>query len=96
MNQTYFSLHNEITSEPDQGEEGPLQGGRKGKALAAEGAKVGGLHRADVALCWDRVVGKSVALEASKRASNASPPHSRPTKLINIPLPGPFISECLL
>lgn len=60
--------HNEVPGESDQGEEGAFQGGGQREALAAEGAEVGGLHYADVALRRDRVVCKGIALQGSRQA----------------------------
>lgn len=62
MGQAGWDLHHKVSGEPDQGEERVLQGGRQGKALTAQGAQVGGLNGADVALGRDGVVGKGVAL----------------------------------
>ena len=58
--------HDEVPGQPDQGEEGVLQGGGQGQALATERAQVGGLHSADVALGRDSVVGEGVALKGGE------------------------------
>lgn len=67
------NLHNEIPGEPDQGQQGVLEGGCQGQALAAEGAQVGSLHGADVALCRDGVVGKGVALGRDTHTQTSQP-----------------------
>lgn len=80
-------LHDEIPGEPDQGQQGVLEGGCQGQALAAEGAQVGGLHGADVAFCRDGVVGKGVALgrdtHTHMRALDGGQSHTLP------PFPAP-------
>lgn len=75
-------LHDEIPGEPDQGQQGVLEGGCQGQALAAEGAQVGGLHGADVAFCRDGVVGKGVALgrtHTHQSPGSGTEPHTAPS-----------------
>ena len=62
--------HDEVSSQPDQGEEGVLQGRSQGQTLATERPQVGSLHSTDVALGRDGVIGESVALQGGKADMN--------------------------
>lgn len=67
--------HYEVSSQPDQGEEGVLQGRSQGQTLATERSQVGSLHSTDVALRRDGVIGKGVALKRGKADINGETIH---------------------
>jgi hypothetical protein len=58
--------HNQIPSQPDQGEEGMFQGSRQGQTLATQSPQVSSLHGTDVTLGRDGVVGKCIALKGKE------------------------------
>lgn len=62
--------HNKISSQPDQGEKGVLQGSSQGQALATKCPQVSSLHSTDVTLRRDGVISKGIALEGNKTDKN--------------------------
>ena len=62
--------HDEVSSQPDQGEERVLQGRSQGQTLATERPQMGSLHSTDVALGRDGVIGEGVALQGGKADIN--------------------------
>lgn len=67
--------HDEVAGQPDQGEEGVLQGRSQGQTLATERPQVGRLHSTDVALRRDSVIGEGVALKGGKADINGETIH---------------------
>lgn len=67
--------HDEVPGQPDQGEEGVLQGRSQGQTLATERPQVGSLHSADVALGRDSVIGEGVALKGGEADINGETTH---------------------
>lgn len=62
--------HNKIPSQPDQREEGVLQGSSQGQALATKSSQVSSLHSTDVTLWRDGVIGKGISLNGDKTDTN--------------------------